>query len=115
MLMMSLRCTLSLQSKGAATRIAVPHKRPTYAQDLFHHSPPKSWALSCWIVEPSRPEAKLKELDPPKGLYELVRKMILGVDVAHLDTPFCQAVKDEVVPHSNVLAPFMEHEVLGQR
>jgi hypothetical protein len=37
-----------------------------------------------------RPGTKLKELDPPKGLSEQVRKLILGVDVACMDAPFCQ-------------------------
>ena len=31
------------------------------------------------------PGAKLKELDPPKGLAEQIRKVVLGVDVARLD------------------------------
>jgi hypothetical protein len=56
-----------------------------------------------------RPGTKLKELDPPKGLVEQVGKLILGVDVARMDAPFCQTVTDEVVSHPNVLAPFMEH------
>jgi hypothetical protein len=60
-----------------------------------------------------KPRAKLKKLDPPKGLGKQVRKLILGVDVARLDVPFCQAVSDEVVPHPDVLAPFIEHRVLG--
>ena len=34
------------------------------------------------------PGAELKELDPPKGLGEQVRKLILGVDVARLDASF---------------------------
>ena len=60
------------------------------------------------------PGAKFKKLDPPKGLGEQVCKLILGVDVARLDAPFCQAVSDEVVSQPDVLAPFMEHGVLGQ-
>jgi hypothetical protein len=52
---------------------------------------------------------KLKELDPPKGLGEQVRKLVLCVDVARLDAPLCQAVSDEVISHSDVLAPFMNH------
>jgi hypothetical protein len=60
------------------------------------------------------PGAKLKKLDLPKGLGEQVCKLILGADVARLDAPFCQAVSDEVVSHPDVLAPFMEHGVLGQ-
>ena len=60
--------------------------------------------------------AELKELDldPPKGLGEQVRKLVLGVDVAHLDAPVLQAASDEVVPHPDVLAPFMENGVLCQ-
>jgi hypothetical protein len=34
------------------------------------------------------PGAKLKELDPPKGLGEQIRKLVLGVDVARLEVPF---------------------------
>jgi len=52
------------------------------------------------------PRAKLKELDPPKELGEQIRKLVLGVDVAHLDAPFLQAASDEMVPHPDVLAPF---------
>jgi hypothetical protein len=58
------------------------------------------------------PGAKLKELDPPKGLGEQIRKLVLGVDVAHLEVPFLQAASDEVVPHPDVLAPFMKNGVL---
>jgi hypothetical protein len=54
------------------------------------------------------PEAKLKELDPPKGLGEQIHKLVLGVDVARLETPFFQAASDEVVPHPDVLATFMK-------
>jgi hypothetical protein len=32
----------------------------------------------------------------------------------HIDAPFCQVVSDEVVPHQDVLDPFMEHKVLCQ-
>ena len=60
----------------------------------------------------SGPGAKLKELDPPKGLGEQVRKLILGVDVARLDASFLQAASDEVLPHSDVLAPFVKNGVL---
>ena len=49
------------------------------------------------------PRAELKELDPPKGLGEQVRKLVLGVDVARLDAPFLQTALDEVVPHPDVL------------
>jgi hypothetical protein len=34
------------------------------------------------------PRAKLKELDPPNGLDEQIRKLVLGVDVARLKVPF---------------------------
>jgi hypothetical protein len=61
-----------------------------------------------------RPGTKLKELNPPKGLGEQICKLILGVDVACMDAPFCQTVTDKVVSHPDVLAPFMEHGVLGQ-
>jgi hypothetical protein len=58
--------------------------------------------------------AKLKELDHPKGLGEQVHKLIFGADVASIDAPFHQGVSDEVVPHLDVLAPFMEDRVLCQ-
>jgi hypothetical protein len=58
--------------------------------------------------------AKLKELDPPKGLGEQIRKLVLGVDVARLEVPFLQAASDKVVPHPDVLAPFMKNGVLCQ-
>jgi hypothetical protein len=58
--------------------------------------------------------AKLQEPDPPKMLGEQVCKLVFGVNVACLDAPFLQTASDEVVPHPDVLAPFMENEVLGQ-
>jgi hypothetical protein len=58
------------------------------------------------------PGAKLKKLDPPKGLGEQIRRLVLGVDVAHLEAPFLQAASDEVVPHPDVLAPFIKNGVL---
>jgi hypothetical protein len=60
------------------------------------------------------PGAKLKELDPPKGLGEQIHKLVIGVDVACLEVPFLQAVSNEVVPHPDVLAPFMKNRVLCQ-
>jgi hypothetical protein len=60
------------------------------------------------------PGAKLNELDPPKGLGGQIRKLVLGVDVARLEVPFLQAASDEVAPHPDVLAPFMENMVLCQ-
>jgi hypothetical protein len=58
--------------------------------------------------------AELQEPDPPKRLGEQVCKLILGVDVACLDAPFLQTASDEVVPHPDVLAPFIENGILGQ-
>jgi hypothetical protein len=60
------------------------------------------------------PGAKLKDLDPPQGFGEQICKLVLGVDVACLEAPFLQAASDEVVPHPDVLAPFMKNEVLCQ-
>jgi hypothetical protein len=54
------------------------------------------------------PGAKLNELDPHKGLSEQIRKLVLSVDVARIEAPFLQAASDEVLPHPNVLAPFMK-------
>jgi hypothetical protein len=58
--------------------------------------------------------AELQEPDPPKRLGEQVCKLVLGVNIAYLDALFLQTVSDEVVPHSDVLAPFMKNGVLGQ-
>jgi hypothetical protein len=58
--------------------------------------------------------AELQEPDPPKRLREQVCKLVLGVDVACIDAPFLQTTSDEVVPHPDVLASFMENRVLGQ-
>jgi hypothetical protein len=58
--------------------------------------------------------AEIQEPDPPKRFGEHVCKLILGVDVACLDAPFLQTASDEVVPHPDVLASFMENGVLGQ-
>jgi hypothetical protein len=60
------------------------------------------------------PRAKLKELDPLKKLGEQIRKLVLGVVVARLEVPFLQAASDEVIPHPDVLAPFMKNGVLCQ-
>jgi hypothetical protein len=83
--------------------------------DLFHHSPLSLVRRLVEKLSHSRPRTKLKKLDSPKGLGEQIRKLVLGVDVASLDASFYQTVTDEVVPHPDVLAPFMEHGVLGQR
>jgi hypothetical protein len=37
------------------------------------------------------PGVKLKELDPPKGLGEQIRKLVLGVDVARHEAPSKQS------------------------
>jgi hypothetical protein len=58
--------------------------------------------------------AELQELDPPKRFGEQLCKLVLSVDLACLDAPFLQTASDEVVPHPNVLAPFMKNGVLGQ-
>jgi hypothetical protein len=58
--------------------------------------------------------AELQEPDPLKRLGEQVCKLVLGVDVACLDASFLQTASDEVMPHLDVLAPFMENGVLGQ-
>jgi hypothetical protein len=60
--------------------------------------------VCCLVRELDHPDpgAKLKELDPPKGLGKQIRKLVLGVDVARLEAPFLQAASDEVVPHSDV-------------
>jgi hypothetical protein len=57
--------------------------------------------------------AELQEPDPSKRLGEQVCKLVLSVDVACLDAPFLQTALDEVVPHPDVLAPFMKNGVLG--
>jgi hypothetical protein len=60
------------------------------------------------------PGAELKELDPPKGLGGQIRKLVLSVDVARIEAPFLQAASNKVVPHPDVLAPFMKNVVLCQ-
>jgi hypothetical protein len=54
------------------------------------------------------PDAKVLELDPPKGLGEKVGELNLGVDVAGLDAPPIQAAPDEVVLDADMLAVLME-------
>jgi hypothetical protein len=56
--------------------------------------------------------AKLKKLDPPRGLGDQICKLVLSVDVAHLEVFFLHAASDEVVPHPDVFAPFMKNGVL---
>ena len=60
------------------------------------------------------PGAEFEELDPPKRLGEQIRELIRGVDVARLDASFFQAASDEVVPHPDMLAAFVENGVLCQ-
>jgi hypothetical protein len=74
-------------------------------------------SLVCRLVgelDHPDPGAKLKELDPPKGLGEQIRKLVFSVDVARLEVPFLQAASNEVVPHLDVLSPFMKNVVLYQ-
>jgi glycosyltransferase A (GT-A) superfamily protein (DUF2064 family) len=72
--------------------------------------------VCCLVRELDHPDpgAKLKELDPPKGLGEQIRKLVIGVDVAHLEATLLQAASDELVPHPDVLALFMKNRVLCQ-
>jgi hypothetical protein len=72
--------------------------------------------VHCLVGELDHPDpgAKLIELDPPKGLGEQIRKLVLGVDVARLEAPFLQAASEEVVPHPDVLAPFMKNGIICQ-
>jgi hypothetical protein len=58
--------------------------------------------------------AELHEADTLKRLGEQVCKLILGVDVACLDASFLQTISNEVLPHPDVLVPFMKNGVLGQ-
>jgi hypothetical protein len=74
-------------------------------------------SLVCYLVrelDHPDPGAKFKELDPPKRLGEQIRKLVLGVDIARLEAPFLQTASDEVVPHPDVLAPFMKNRVFCQ-
>jgi hypothetical protein len=89
-----------------------PPQRPS-TKTYSHHSPPKSCATSCGNLDHPDLGAELQEPDPPKRLGEQVYKLILGVDVACLDAPFLQTASDEVVPHPDVLAPFMKNGVVA--
>jgi hypothetical protein len=70
--------------------------------------------MRCLVGELDHPDpgAKLNELDPPKGLGGQICKLVLGVDVARLEAPFLQAASNKVVPHPDVLTPFMKNKVL---
>jgi hypothetical protein len=58
------------------------------------------------------PGAKLKELDPPKGLGEQINKLVLDINVARHEVLFLKTASDEVILHSDVLAPFMKNGIL---
>jgi hypothetical protein len=49
----------------------------------------------------------LRNLILPRGLMSR-SELVLGVDIEHLEVPFLQAASDEVVPHPDVLAPFIK-------
>jgi hypothetical protein len=66
------------------------------------------------ILNHPNPNAKLLELDPPKGLGKKVGELVLGVDVAGLDTPLIQAAPNKVILDSDMLAMLMEDGVLRQ-
>jgi hypothetical protein len=108
----SLRCYIS-------NHHAKDHKYQEYHKDQEY----KTYfiilplSLVCHLVgELDHPDTrvKLKELYPPKRLDEQIRKLIIGIDVARLEAPFLQAASDEVVPHPDVLTPFIKNEVLCQ-
>ena len=109
--MLSSRGSTNPLRAAAKKEMLQPHKDQEY-KTYSLHSPPKPCASSCGKLDHPGPGAKLKELDPSKGLGEQICKLILGVDVARLDASFLQAASDEVIPHPDVLAPFMENGVL---
>jgi hypothetical protein len=76
----SLRCC-------PANHHAEDHKDQQY-KDLFHHSPLSLVRRLVGELDHPDPGAKLMKLDPPKGLGEQIRKLVLGVDVARLEAPF---------------------------
>jgi hypothetical protein len=69
------------------------------------------WRLLGNLNHPN-PDAKLLNLDPPKGLGEKVGDLILGVDVGGLDAPLIQAAPNEVVLNADMLAVLIEDGVL---
>jgi hypothetical protein len=69
------------------------------------------WHLLGNLNHPN-PDAKLLNLDPPKGLGEKVGDLILGVDVGGLDAPLIQAAPNEVVLNADMLAALIEDGVL---
>ena len=109
---------LSSRDSNAVGKVLQPHKyrapqRPEY-KDLSIILPLSLVRRLVGRLDHPSPGEKLKELDPPKGLGEQIRKLILGVDVARLDAFFLQAASDEVILHPDVLAPFVENGVLRQ-
>ena len=65
------------------------------------------------LLQPNPPPHLLK-FGLSQRLGEYVCKLISSRDVAGLDTSIFQAVSDEVILDSYVLAPVMEDWVLGQ-
>ena len=99
-----LKMLLLLSSKNRPQRLLQPHKDH---RDLSIILPLSLVRRLVGKLNHPGLGAELKELDPPKGLSEQVRKLVLSVDVARLDAPFLQTASDEVVPHPDVLTPFM--------
>jgi hypothetical protein len=92
-------------------------QRTTKTNSIMTYSIIIPLSLVCHLVKEldhPNPRAKLKELDPFKGLGEQILKLILGIDVAHLKALLHQAASDEVVPHLDVFSPFMKNGVLCQ-
>jgi hypothetical protein len=58
--------------------------------------------------------AKLLEPNSSKGLGENVCELLAGSDMLDVDLPGVDAVTDEMVPHLDVLAPILKHQVLSQ-
>ena len=87
-----------------------PHKDPS--TDLFIILPLSLVRRLVGELNHPDPGAEFEELDPPKRLGEQVCELVRGVDVARLDAPFFHTAADEVIPQSDVLAPFVEHGVL---
>jgi hypothetical protein len=91
---------------GQQDHHAEDHKDQQY-KDLSHYFPLSLVRRLVGKLDHPGPGTKLKELDPPRGLGEQVRKLVLGA-------PLLQVASDEVVPHPDMLAPFMKNGVLCQ-
>ena len=102
---------LLLSSKNRPQRLLQPHKDH---RDLSIILPLSLVRRLVGKLNHPGPGAELKELDPLKRLGKQVRKLVLGVDVARLEAPFLQTASNEVVPHPDVLTPFMKNGVLCQ-